>query len=249
MDHPFSPKLPRGIYLLPNLLTLGGLFAGFYAIIAATNHHFAEAAISVFIAMIFDGLDGRVARLTNTESSFGVQFDSLSDMVAFGVAPASIIYTWILFYSEKMGWVAAFIYVAGAALRLARFNTQIGVADKRYFQGLPSPAAAAVVAGFIWAFHELNPQYRSLQLLALTVTTLVGLLMVSNIRYWSFKKIDPKEKIPFMALLVIVLSVVFVSISPAQILFSLFLIYTLSGPAVTLWNLQKVKSLRRRAPK
>ena len=167
-------------------------------------------------------------------------------MVAFGVAPASIIYSWILFYSEKMGWVAAFIYVAGAALRLARFNTQIGVVDKRYFQGLPSPSAAAVIAGFIWVFHSFNPESNLLQVLALTITTLVGLLMVSNIRYLSFKTIDTKEKIPFMVLLVIVLGVVFVSISPSEILFSIFLLYALSGPIITLWNLQKVKDLRIR---
>lgn len=213
------------------------------------NGHYAEAAISVFIAMILDGLDGRVARLTNTESAFGVEFDSLSDMVAFGVAPASIIYMWILFPLAKLGWVAAFIYVAGAALRLARFNTQIGMADKRYFQGLPSPAAALVIAGFVWVFHAGDPHNLFLQTTAFSLTALMGLLMVSNIRYASFKNVDWRGKIPFMVLLVLAFSLVMISISPSQVLFSLFLIYALSGPILTFWDLHKVKALRKRLGK
>ncbi len=225
----------KGIYLLPNLFTTASLFSGFYAIVAAANAQFENAAIAIFISMILDGLDGRVARMTNTQSKFGAEYDSLADMVAFGVAPGLVAFFWVLNGLGKLGWIVTFVYVAGAALRLARFNTQIGSVDKRYFVGLPSPAAAAVVAGLVWCFHGLD-QGAWLTVLTAILVAGVGVLMVSNILYSSFKELDLKGKVPFAAILLVVLAFVVIALEPSVVLFMLFLLYTLSGPANSLWK-------------
>ena len=224
-----SPKRNRGIYLLPNLFTTGALFGGFYAVIAAMNGHFEAASIAIFIAMILDGLDGRVARMTHTSSDFGAEYDSLSDMVSFGAAPALVMYTWSLSSLGKIGWLAAFIYVVSAALRLARFNTQIGHADKRYFQGLASPVAAGFVVGFVWLCTDNNIAGPGMKYIALIITVGAGLLMVSNVKYRSFKDLDLKNKVPFVAILVMVLIFISIIYHPPFILFSMFALYTLSG--------------------
>src|SRR5512138_1377158 len=197
----------RGIYLLPNLFTTLNLFAGFYAIVQGMNHDFEKASIAIFVAMVLDALDGRVARLTRTQSAFGAEYDSLSDMVAFGAAPALIVYEWALKGMGKLGWIAAFIYVAGAALRLARFNTMLEVADKRWFTGMPSPAAAALVAGMVWIVDDYNIDPAGLKGWACAVTVFAGLTMVSNVPYWSFKSINLKKSVPFLAILVFVLAI------------------------------------------
>ena len=222
-------KRKRGIYLLPNLFTTGALFGGFYAVIAAMNGQFESAAMAIFIAMILDGLDGRVARMTHTESDFGAEYDSLSDMVSFGVAPALVMYTWSLSSLGKVGWVACFIYVVSAALRLARFNTQVGHADKRYFQGLASPVAAGFVVGFVWLCTENGYTGIQMNYLAFLMTIGSGLLMVSNIKYRSFKDLDLKNKVPFVTILVMVLIFTTIMYQPSFILFSIFCLYTLSG--------------------
>lgn len=219
----------RGIYLLPNLFTTGALFSGFYAIVAGMNGSFAAAAAAIFVAMILDGLDGRVARLTGTESAFGEQYDSLADMVSFGVAPALVAFSWVLQDLGQFGWVAAFVYVAGAALRLARFNVQAGVADKRWFTGLPSPSAAAIVAGLVWVMHDLDIEVLGVKILVALIIAGVGILMVSNVRYYSFKNIDLKRRVPFVALLVIVLILAVIAIDPATMLLLLFVGYGASG--------------------
>jgi CDP-diacylglycerol--serine O-phosphatidyltransferase len=237
-------KRRRGIYLLPNLFTTAALFAGFYAIVAATQGRFEAAAVAVFVAMLLDGIDGRVARLTNTQSAFGAEYDSLADMISFGLAPALVIYEWALFGLGKLGWLAAFIYTAGAALRLARFNTQVGVADKRFFQGLPSPSAAAIVAGLVWVGHDYASPEAPMNFVALIMTVLAGVLMVSNVRYHSFKTLDVRGRVPFVAILLVVLVMVFVSIDPPLVLFSGFLIYVLSGPVLTLILLRKRRAER-----
>jgi CDP-diacylglycerol--serine O-phosphatidyltransferase len=224
----------RGIYLLPNLFTTGALFSGFYAITSAINHHFEAAAVAMFIAMILDGLDGRVARLTNTQSEFGVQYDSLSDMVSFGVAPGLVMYLWAFGSLGKVGLFAAFVHTAGGALRLARFNTQVETADKRYFQGLPSPAAAAILAGFLWMSLEYQYDVDSIKYLALLLTVCTGLLMVSNFRYSSFKEIDFKGKVPFVVAIAVMLGFSFIMAQPQTMLFILFMVYAISGPVVTL---------------
>lgn len=235
-------KPHKGIYLLPNLFTTGALFSGFYAIVNAMGGNFESAAIAIFVAMVLDGLDGRVARMTHTESPFGAQFDSLSDMVSFGVAPALVVFSWALQDIGRLGWFAAFIYIAGAALRLARFNTQIGSTEKRYFVGVPSPAAAASVAGFVWMCtnYEIEPQ--SVDYLSAFFVTLVGVLMVSNILYYSFKDFDLKERVPFVVLGMIVLGVAIVSMSPSLFLWLLFFAYICSGPVI--WLIRKHKSLK-----
>ncbi|MFV1983128.1 MAG: CDP-diacylglycerol--serine O-phosphatidyltransferase [Thiohalomonadales bacterium] len=246
MDKSDKPKrYKRGIYLLPNLFTTAALFCGFYAIIAAMQNHFIVAAIAIFIAMLLDGLDGRVARLTNTQSDFGAQYDSLADLISFGLAPSLVMYQWSLLNMGKAGWLVAFIYAATAALRLARFNTQVGTADKNYFQGLPSPAAAAIVAGAVWVGQDYNVTGRLVDIAAMIVTVTAGLLMVSNIRYHSFKAIDFKGKIPFFLLLMIMLVIVFISYEPPTILFGLFVIYAVSGPVFTLIEIRKRRALRR----
>ena len=241
----------RGVYLLPNLFTTAALFAGFYAVVASMHHDFDLAAIAIFVAMVLDGLDGRVARMTNTQSEFGAEYDSMSDMVSFGIAPALVSYNWALEGLGKIGWLAAFIYTAGAALRLARFNTQIGIADKRFFQGLASPAAAAIVAGMVWLGNDLgiNPSLPDFEqsyspwipIFAAVLTVGVGLLMVSNFKYHSFKQFDWRGKVPFVVVLVVVLAFVIVATYPALVLFLGFLVYAASGPIVTIRSVKELK--------
>ena len=235
----------RGIYLLPNLFTTGAMFAGFYAITSAINGQFEQSAIAIFVAMILDGLDGRVARMTNTESEFGVQYDSLSDMVSFGVAPGIIMYLWALNDLGKLGLFAAFVHTAGGALRLARFNTQVEVADKRYFQGLPSPAAAAILAGGLWLSLEYNYDVESIKYIALVMTIATGLLMVSNFRYSSFKEIDLKGKVPFVVAIIVMLAIGFVMTQAETMLFLIALAYAVSGPLLTLLALKERRKNRK----
>lgn len=236
----------RGIYLLPNLFTTSALFGGFYAIIAAINARYEAAAIAMFVAMILDGMDGRIARMTNTQSDFGVQYDSLSDLVSFGLAPALVMYQWSLYGLGKLGWLAAFIYAAATALRLARFNTQAATDDKQFFQGLPSPAAAALIAGFIW-LGDASDLYDGTNLLWITfpLTITAGLLMVSNVRYHSFKKFDLKGRVPFIYILVLVLILVLIALRPSIVLFVLAFIYALSGPVMTLLLIRRHRAKRR----
>ncbi len=235
----------RGIYLLPNLFTTAGLFAGFYAIVAGMKGNFEIAAISVFVAMIMDGLDGRVARLTNTESEFGAQYDSLSDMVCFGVTPALVVYSWGLQYLGKFGWLAAFFYVAATALRLARFNTQLEIADKRFFIGLPCPAAAAVVAGMVWIGTDFAIHGKMISELAAAITVIVGSLMVSNVRFYSFKELEFRDHVPFFGVLLVVLIYLLIAWDPPKVLFAVFFLYALSGPI--LWGRDYI--VRRRIKK
>ena len=230
----------KGIYLLPNLLTTAGLFSGFFAVVSSMNGKFEAAAVAVFVAMIFDGLDGRVARITNTQSDFGAEYDSMADMVSFGMAPALVAYNWGLSDLGKIGWFAAFIYVAGAALRLARFNTQVGIADKRYFQGLASPAAAAVVSGFVWLGVEYDIDGNSIGIIVALITGLSGLLMVSNFKYNSFKEVNWHGKVPFVALLLILLVFIVVATEPALVLFIVFALYAMAGPINTFRTVDKV---------
>ena len=239
-------KLQRGIYLLPNLLTTAALFAGFYAVVAAMKGLFDTAAIAILIAMIADGLDGRVARLTNTQSAFGAQYDSLSDLVAFGVAPALVIYSWSLMSLGKLGWLASFLYVAGTALRLARFNTQVNtqVSDKHYFQGLPSPTPAGFIASIIWTGSTYGIDGAEVAVPVALLTVAVGLLMVSTIRYSSFKSVDFKGKVPFLTIVMAVCIITAISLEPAEMLLGIFFLYILSGPMITLWQLRKMRNQR-----
>lgn len=231
----------RGIYLLPNLFTTGALFSGFYAVVAGMNNDFSAAAIAIFVAMILDGLDGRVARMTGTESAFGAEYDSLADMVSFGVAPALVAFSWMLKDLGQVGWVVAFIFVAGAALRLARFNVQVESADKNWFTGLPSPAAASVVAALVWVLHDISFNAFWPQVLVAFVIAAVGLLMVSNVRYYSFKGIDLKNRVPFVVLLAVVLLLAIVAIDPAVMLLILFVTYAASGPLYSVFAKQPKK--------
>lgn len=226
----------RGIYLLPNLFTTGALFAGFYAIVQAMNNRFEFAAVAIFIAMVLDGLDGRVARLTHTQSEFGAEYDSLSDMVSFGVAPALVIYEWALIGLGKWGWFAAFIYCAATALRLARFNTNIDVVDKRYFQGLPSPAAAALIAGFVWVMLDYDVSGGSVRWYAAALSVFAGVSMVSNLPFYSFKDFNMRKSVPFVAIFMAALFFIFISSYPPGVLFGLFMCYTLSGYVMWFWR-------------
>lgn len=229
---------PRGIYLLPNLFTTGGLFAGFYAIISATQGHFDVACIAIFVAAVLDGLDGRVARLTNTQTEFGVQYDSLADLVSFGLAPALVMYHWSLasmaldgVTARKIGWVAAFLYAACAALRLARFNSQVAQVDKRWFIGLASPAAAGLLASLVWTCFVMGYSGTELRYLAVAATVVAALLMVSPIRYFSFKGGGPKhDRMPFLAVLVVIAVVAAIAIDPPRVLLAIIGLYALSGP-------------------
>lgn len=231
----------RGIYLLPNLFTTAALFAGFYAIVQSMNGRYEIAAVAIFIAMVLDGLDGRVARMTHTQSEFGAEYDSLSDMVSFGVAPSILMYEWAFRDLGKWGWFAAFIYCAGAALRLARFNTNIEVVDKRYFQGLPSPAAAALVAGFVWVMSDNNFSGNDLRWYAAALTVFAGLSMVSSLKYYSFKSINMRKSVPFIVIFLFALFFILVSVDPPLHLFLLFLGYCLSGYVMTALELRKPK--------
>jgi CDP-diacylglycerol--serine O-phosphatidyltransferase len=228
----------RGIYLLPNLFTTGTLFSGFYAIIAAMHGDFEKAAVAIFAAMFFDGMDGRVARMTGTQSEFGVQYDSLSDMVAFGVAPALVVFSWTLSGLGKVGWALSFVYAAGAALRLARFNTQVATADKNYFTGLASPAAAAVLASVVWVGADAawigESQPYGLIAVVAVLTGLSGILMITNIPYHSFKGIDFKGRVPFVVFPVIVLALAIAMIDAPKVIMLVALGYAFSGPIMAL---------------
>jgi len=247
-------KPPRGIYLLPNLFTTAAMFAGFYAIVSSIGGRYVDAAIAVFVAAILDGLDGRIARLTNTQSEFGVQYDSLSDLVSFGLAPSLVLYTWSLSnlraYGSgwgKVGWAAAFIYAACAALRLARFNTQVGVADKRYFQGLASPAAAGLCMSFVWAIENGNLyglSVNEMDFVTPLVAIVAGLLMVSRIRYFSFKAWPISDRVPFIWIPMAMLILVALAVDTARVLFAIAVLYVLSGPVMTLWGLRRKRSER-----
>ncbi len=241
---PVAARMPirrRGIYLLPNLFTTAALFCGFYAIVQAMNQRFDYAGIAIFVATVLDSLDGRVARLTNTQSEFGAEYDSLSDMVSFGAAPALVVYEWALKGMGKLGWIAAFIYVAGAALRLARFNTNIAIVDKRFFQGLPSPAAAALVAGFVWVMSDYAVAGVDVRWFAWAIATYAGLTMVSNVPFYSFKDINLRKSVPFIFVFAIALVFTLVSYDPPAVLFGLFCLYGLSGYVLYAWRLFKGK--------
>jgi CDP-diacylglycerol---serine O-phosphatidyltransferase len=229
----------RSIYLLPNAFTTANLFCGFFAIVMAMNLKFDFASIAIFAAMLLDSVDGRVARLTNTQSEFGAQYDSLSDMLSFGAAPALVVYEWSLRGMGKLGWLAAFVYCAGAALRLARFNTNISVVDKRYFQGLPSPAAAALVTGFVWLMDDLRFVGTELSWFSWVITLYAGLTMVTNVPFYSFKEVNFRKSVPFIAIFVIVLIFVLISSDPPKVLFGMFVLYGLSGYAIYFWRLSK----------
>jgi CDP-diacylglycerol--serine O-phosphatidyltransferase len=247
-DLEFDEQLPRprrkGVYVLPNLFTLAALFGGFYAIVMAMNGRFEQSAIGIFCAMVLDSLDGRVARMTNTQSTFGEQMDSLSDMVSFGAAPALIVYEWALTGMGKLGWLAAFIYCACGALRLARFNTNISVVDKRFFQGLPSPAAAALVMGFIWViddagYKDVGSQQSWLTWSALAFTLFAGLTMVTNLPFYSFKEFSLKRTVPFVVTVAIALAIALIMVHPPIVLFAIFCIYAASGYGVYGWKKMK----------
>jgi CDP-diacylglycerol---serine O-phosphatidyltransferase len=244
-------KARRGIYLLPNLFTTGALFAGFYGIVAAINDRYGAAAIAVFVALLLDGLDGRVARITNTQSAFGAQYDSLSDVISFGLAPALVMYEWALVYMKPMGWpwgqigwLAAFFYAASTALRLARFNIKINIQDKPFFQGLPCPAAAALLMGMVWVWHDLEFAGTQLKFPALIVTLSAGALMVSNLHYYSFKDFDLRDRVPFIAILAIVFAFMLASLDPPKVLFTCFTLYVLSGPAFGIIRWRRRRSQR-----
>jgi CDP-diacylglycerol--serine O-phosphatidyltransferase len=235
----------RGVYLLPNLFTTAALFAGFFAIVQGMNGNFEEAAQAIFLAMILDGLDGRVARLTNTQSAFGAEYDSLSDMVSFGAAPALVMYAWSLKGMGKLGWLAAFIYCAGAALRLARFNTQLGVADKRWFTGLPSPSAAALLAGMVWVLQGVyHVPAADIQWVSWFVTVFAGVSMVSNVPFYSFKDINLKNAVPFWVAVVVLLLYVLITLDQPRVLWSFFLLYSISG--YVLWAMRAMGRNRRK---
>ena len=266
MSYPDDPKIKpkwlvggrirrQGIYWLPNAITTAALFAGFYAIVQAMNGAFGRAAVAIFVAMVFDGLDGRVARLTRTQSAFGAEYDSLSDMVSFGAAPGLVIYEWALKGMDKLGWVAAFVYCACAALRLARFNTNLGVVDKRFFQGLPSPAAAALIAGFVWTMQGFNidpDQEKWITWVAWVLAMFAGFTMVSNVKFYSGKDINLRKSVPFNAVVMIALGVVilfYVVDNLPELLFVLFVLYAVSGYVYWLVSwLHKRRKARPPAP-
>lgn len=254
MDENIAPKVPRNrhIYLLPNLLTTCGMFAGFYAILAAASGRFEVACVAIFIAAVFDGVDGRVARLTGTSSEFGVQYDSLADLVSFGMAPSLVMYHWALSTMKldgtllgKVGWAAAFLYAACAALRLARFNTQVGSIDKRWFIGLNSPSAAGMMMAFVWSMNEFGWNGQELRYFALALTVTCALLMVSRFRYTSFKgSVQDKQredKVPFRMAILVVGVLVALFIDPPRVLLLMAATYAISGPAYWLWLKLKPK--------
>jgi CDP-diacylglycerol--serine O-phosphatidyltransferase len=235
-------KRRKGIYILPNLFTLAALFGGFYAVVMAMNGRFDMAAAGVFCAMVLDSLDGRVARMTNTQSAFGEQMDSLSDMVSFGAAPALIAYVWSLRELGRWGWVAAFVYCACAALRLARFNVNTAVVDKRYFQGLPSPAAAALVAGFVWVMNDQGVTGSEVRWITFALALYAGLTMVTNVPFYSFKDVQMKKSVPFAVIVLIALGIAVINIDPPVVLFGLFVVYGFSGYVLYGWR--KAKGLQ-----
>jgi CDP-diacylglycerol--serine O-phosphatidyltransferase len=232
-------KRRKGIYVLPNLFTLAALFGGFYAIVMAINGRFDLASVGIFCSMVLDSLDGRVARMTNTQSAFGEQMDSLSDMVSFGAAPALISYVWALNGIGRWGWFAAFVYCACAALRLARFNVNTAVVDKRYFQGLPSPAAAALVAGFIWLMTDMGVKGSAMAWPMFCLSLFSGLTMVTNVPFYSFKDVSMKRSVPFVFIVLIALVIAVINIDPPTVMFGIFVIYGLSGYVVYAWRKAK----------
>lgn len=229
----------RGIYLLPNIFTVGALFAGFYAIVSATKGLFDNSAIAIFVAILLDGLDGRVARLTQTQTEFGAQMDSMSDMVSFGVTPALVLYEWCLSALGKFGWLAAFIYTVCTALRLARFNTLDDDSDKRYFRGLATPASAGLVASIIWACTQFHVDPRGFSIVVAIITICLGLLKVSTVPYRSFKDFDARNKIPFLAVVILVLVFAFIALDPPDVFLGFFALYVLSGPLSLIWRFFK----------
>jgi len=235
-----EPMRKRGIYLLPNLFTTLNLFAGFYAIVQGMNHEYEKAAVAIFVAMVLDSLDGRVARMTRTQSAFGAEYDSLADMLSFGAAPALIVYEWALRGMGRIGWIAAFVYCAGAALRLARFNTQLSVADKRWFTGLPSPAAAALVAGMIWVFNEYRVAGSDVRWLAAAVTIYAGITMVSSVKFYSGKDINLRRAMPFSVAVALVIALLLISIEPPIVLWGVMLAYGVSGYVA--WVVQRLRT-------
>jgi CDP-diacylglycerol--serine O-phosphatidyltransferase len=241
IEKPSTNRTARGIYLLPNLFTMAALFAGFYAIIKATRGDFEVASIAIFIAMVLDGLDGRVARMTHSQTKFGAEFDSLSDMISFGLSPALVLYFWSLNHLGKAGWLAAFLYTVCTALRLARFNSRDQNEEKRYFTGLSTTAAAGFVAGFIWSlsYHNINVSTKGMEIFVLVVTVIVACLKVSFVRYRSFKDFDMRGRVPFIAILILVVLLVLVSFDPPDVLFAVFTVYVLSGPIGWLMRLVK----------
>lgn len=245
MEEPVKKTRRGGIYFLPNALTTGALCSGFFAIVSANQGWYDWAAYAIIFSMLMDGLDGRVARWTNTQSDFGAQYDSLADMVSFGIAPALIIFDFALNQMGKAGWVAAFIYTAAAALRLARFNTQIGIADKRFFQGLASPSAAAIVTFYVWSSYLYLENETVINIMSVFITIAAGVLMVSNIRYFSFKGFDFRSRVPFVALVGIVLIIAVIFSNPPIVLFTIFLLYAVSGPVYTLIELRRRRRERR----
>ena len=243
-------RLP-GVYLLPNLITTGSLFSGFYSIISSINGDIMTAIFAIIVAMILDGLDGRIARLTKTQTSFGAYYDSLSDMICFGVAPALLMYIWSLsnfnmfgWHWSKIAWISCFIYVAAAALRLARFNSKIQVQDKKFFIGLASPAAAAVIVCYAWLIESSTIEVSNVSGLSLSVLVILSVLMISNVTYYSFKDIDIRHKVPHITLFLIVLGLSFVSFDPPKVLLSFFVLYALSGPILLILRILKKKTLR-----
>ena len=232
-------KRNRGIYLLPNLFTTAALFSGFYAMASAISGQYEKAAMLIFVSLVLDGLDGRVARMTNTQSDFGAEYDSMADMVSFGAAPAIVMYLWSLSSLGQAGLIAAFVHLAGGALRLARFNTQLATQDKRYFQGLPSPAAAAILAGLVWISEKYAYGIESWPWLVLVMTIATGLLMVSNFRYYSFKDINLRGKVPFVVMIGVMLGFAITLSNPATVLFLFFFGYALSGPIMTMVLLRR----------
>ena len=239
----------RGIYLLPNMMTLGALFSGFYAIIAVMSGNFNEAGWAIFIAGILDGLDGRIARLTNTQSAFGAQFDSLSDMVSFGVAPALIMFSWAFEPLGRLGWAASFIYMSCAALRLARFNVQLGTVDRRFFVGLQSPMAAAVVAFLPWAGYKYGLEVTPLvAYLCAILTVFIGFLMISNYSYSSFKELQFKGTVPYMVFVFVVIMLVVVAQNPHEVLLTMAVVYALSGPIMWAYKKRPAKAASPKVP-
>jgi CDP-diacylglycerol---serine O-phosphatidyltransferase len=242
----FNPEIRRrGIYILPNLFTTAALFCGFFAIVQAMQSRFDLSAVAIFFAMVLDSLDGRVARMTHTQSAFGAEYDSLSDMVSFGAAPALVMYEWALRDLGRIGWIAAFIYCAGAALRLARFNTTLETVDKRYFQGLPSPAAAALVAGLVWVMIDLGVSGNDMRWWGVVVTVFAGLTMVSNVRYYSFKDVNLRKSVPFFVIAAIALAFALIMLKPEIALFGIFVCYALSGYVLAGWRFATRKRTAR----
>ncbi|MFG1496722.1 CDP-diacylglycerol--serine O-phosphatidyltransferase [Saccharospirillum sp. HFRX-1] len=231
-----QPAHRRGIYLLPNLLTTAALFAGFFSIVSAINGDFVRASIAIFAAQLLDGMDGRVARMTHTQSEFGAQYDSMSDNMAFGVAPAILIFQWSLHSLDNLGWVAAFIFVAGASLRLARFNIQINSVDKKFFVGLASPAGAAILWGSVWALTKSGVAGESVAWIMVVVVPLVGAMMVSPIRYYSFKDLSDRGRVPFVVLLLSVAVLALIALDPPRVLLGMAVLYALSGPVFEIWR-------------